>query len=238
MLSYSEQNQTSNDNLYIEEFQNFLSDEKFPCVAARAALNKEQIKYHVSGHMACPKDDRYILKFLYDFVEEYREAKTQFHSAVVIFKNPVYITEETFDKLLWMKLQMLSNIDSKIYNYDKRVSMDPASSEFSYSLKEEAFFVIGLNPSSSREARKFKYPALVFNPHAQFEELRNLKRYEKVKNIVRKRDVEYSGSVNPMLHDFGNSSEAYQYSGMKYKSDWKCPFNISKVTAQNNSQNN
>jgi FPC/CPF motif-containing protein YcgG len=240
MLSTTEQNKipainTNNaNNTYIEEFENFLLNDAFPCVAARAALNKDQIKYHVSGHMACPQDNYNIIKFLYDFIDEYRKAETQFHSAVVIFKDPVYITEETFDKLLWMKLQMLSNIDSKIYNYDKRVSTEPASPEFSYSLKEEAFFIIGLNPASSREARKFKYPALVFNPHSQFEELRALNRYEKMKNIVRKRDVEYSGSVNPMLKDFGAASEVYQYSGMKYNSDWKCPFKISKVPASNN----
>lgn len=224
-------------NKYIQEFQNFLSDETFPCVAARAALNRDHIKYHVSGHMACPQDNHNILKFLYDFVDEYRTSGTQFHSAVVIFKDPVYINEETFDKLLWMKLQMLSNMDSKIYNYDKRVSTDPASPEFSFSLKEEAFFIVGLNPASSREARKFKYPALVFNPHSQFEELRALNRYEKMKNIVRKRDMEFSGSINPMLKDFGTSSEVYQYSGMKYNSDWKCPFKLSNVPANNISNN-
>jgi len=227
MLTDTIQAKDRNKDLqYIEEFQNFLSNENFPCVAARAALNKEQIKYHVAGHMACPKDDRYILKFLYDFIDEYREAKTQFHSAVVIFKDPVYLTEETFDKLLWMRLQFLANIDSKLYNYDKRVDLNPASPNFSYSLKEEAFFVIGLNPASSRKARQFKYPAMVFNPHSQFEELRSLNRYEKMKNIVRKRDVELSGTVNPMLEDFGNSSEVYQYSGIKYDNSWKCPLRI------------
>lgn len=217
---------SNKNNPYIQEFENFLSEESFPCVAARAAMNKKHIKYFVAGHMACPKDDNDILNFLYDFVDEYRETKTQFHSAVVIFKDPVNLSEEMFDKLLWMRLQFLANIDSKLYNYDKRVDVNPASPNFSYSLKEEAFFVIGLNPASSRMARKFKYPAMVFNPHSQFEELRALNRYEKMKNIVRKRDVELSGSINPMLEDFGKSSEVYQYSGMRYDNSWKCPLNI------------
>ncbi|MBS1494813.1 MAG: YqcI/YcgG family protein [Bacteroidetes bacterium] len=221
------------NKFYINEFKSFLETKEFPCVAARAALNKEQIKFHVSGHMACPQDNHNILKFLYDFIDEYRAAETQFHSAVVIFKKPEDITEEMFDKMLWMKLQMLSNMDSKIFNYDKRVSADPSSPEFSYSIKEEAFFVIGLNPASSRLARRFKYPALVFNPHSQFEKMRADKRYAKMKNIVRKRDVEFSGSINPMLEDFGEQSEVYQYSGKQYNSDWKCPFNINKVPSKN-----
>jgi hypothetical protein len=41
---------------------------------------------------------------------------------------------------------------------------------------------------------------------------------------VRKRDIAYSGSINPMLNDFGNASEVYQYSGKQYTSDWVCPF--------------
>ena len=53
-------------------------------------------------------------------------------------------------------------------------------------------------------------------------------RYEKMKTIVRKRDIVYSGSVNPMLTDFGEASEVYQYSGRKYDSDWKCPLNFDK----------
>jgi len=84
--------------------------------------------------------------------------------------------------------------------------------------------VIGLSPNSSRDARRFRYPVIVFNPHAQFEELRSLKRFEKMKNIVRKRDVELSGSINPMLQDFGADSEVYQYSGMQYDRNWECPY--------------
>ena len=76
---------------------------------------------------------------------------------------------------------------------------------------------------SSRLARRFRYPTLVFNPHQQFEELRATAKYDMMKNVVRKRDVAYSGSINPMLQDFGESSEVYQYSGRKYDDTWQCP---------------
>ena len=81
---------------------------------------------------------------------------------------------------------------------------------------------------------QFKYPALVFNPHAQFEKLRSTAKYEVMKNTVRKRDIALSGSVNPMLQDFGESSEVYQYSGRKYDADWQCPLKITHAEVKHN----
>lgn len=205
-------------------FRAFIEDKLFPCVAAKAALTRDQMHIFVAGHLACPRDDREILDFIYNFVDQYRAAKNDFHTACVIFPKTHSINENNFDKLLWDRLQALSDLDAQDYPYDSRVDQDPSSPQFSFSLKEEAFFIIGLFPESSRDARRFCYPAIVFNPHAQFEELRSLKRYDKMKNIVRKRDVALSGSINPMLQDFGNDSEVYQYSGMRYDKNWECPY--------------
>lgn len=216
----------SEQELIADSFKEFLDEKTFPCVAARAALNKNQISIFVAEHMACPKDDVSILEFVYNFVERFRTADSQFYSACVIFKGPVPIQPELFDMLLWMRLNALINLDKIKYNHDPRVANSPESSNYSFSLKEEAFYVVGLNPSSARAARKFSYPALVFNPHAQFEMLRANHTYDKMKNIVRKRDIAFSGSVNPTLHDFGESSEVYQYSGLQHDTDWKCPLNF------------
>lgn len=221
----------------IEEYYAFLNNKAFPCVGAKAALGREQINCYVAGHLACPKDDREILKFIYTFIDEYRNAATSFHSAAIIFTQPLIIhTEEMFDALLWQRLQSLSDLDAQHYSYDDRVDADPASPHFSFSLKQEAFFIIGLHPAAGRAARQFKYPTLVFNPHAEFQKLRQAGRYEPMKQTVRKRDIKYSGSVNPMLKDFGESSEVYQYSGQKYDSNWQCPLKINHATTEKNSE--
>lgn len=211
----------------IKEFQDYLSDSAYPCVAARAATARNQIACMVAGHMGCPEDDRSILEFLYHFIDDFRIATTSFHSAAIIFQGPDIHTEEVFEDLLWQRLQSLALLDAENFDYDKRVSADPSAPDFSFSLGKEGLFIIGLHPGSSRHSRQFKYPALVFNPHAQFEQLRKSGRYENMKNIVRKRDTMYSGSINPMLADFGESSEVYQYSGRQYDDDWKCPLKIS-----------
>ncbi len=219
----------------IQEFEDFINNKSFPCVAARAAISRKQIRYFVADHMACPKDDRTILQFLYQFIDNYRNAEDIFHSAVIIFKTPEIYDEELFDNLLWNRLQSLTWLDAKNWEYDKRVSADPASPDFSFSLGEEAFFIVGLHPASSRPSRQFKYPALVFNPHSQFEHLRKNNGYDNMKSIVRQRDIVYSGSINPMLADFGQSSEVYQYSGRQYDSEWKCPLKINHAEIENHS---
>jgi FPC/CPF motif-containing protein YcgG len=212
------------NDIYSTEYLSFINKKEFPCVAAKTALTFQQIKYLVVAHLACPKDDAAILEFIYDFVDTYRQSDKLYHSAAVIFKGPEAPNEAMFEELFWQRMQALSNLDAQRYGYDRRVVADPSSSDFSFSLKEEAFFVIGLHPGSSRPARQFAYPTLVFNPHAQFEQIRNNGRYNNIRDTIRTRDVAYSGSINPMLQDYGEASEAYQYSGKAYDNSWKCPF--------------
>ncbi len=219
------QNQTEND-IIISSFFDCLNAKSFPCVSAKAALAKGHIACLVVDHMACPKDDTAILHFLHNFIDGYRCADAVFYSAAIIFKGPSALTETEFDTLLWKRLQALADHDAKNYSYDKRVDPDPVSANFSFSIKEEAFFIIGMHAASTRIARQFTYPTLVFNPHSQFEKLKQHNKYESLRDVTRKRDIVFSGSVNPMLDDFGRSSEARQYSGRMYDDQWKCPFTV------------
>jgi FPC/CPF motif-containing protein YcgG len=173
--------------------------------------------------MSSDEEDDLIVSFLYDFVDYYRRSIKPYHTAAVIFKAPELHHEHRFDELLWERLLSLHEIDRQRFAHDPRVDSDPTSAHYSYSLKEEAFFIVGLNPMSNRMARQFRYPAIVFNPHAEFEKLRNKHKYEPMKTAVRKRDVHFSGSVNPMLKDFGEESEVFQYSGLQYDLTWQCP---------------
>jgi uncharacterized protein len=208
----------------IKEYLEFLSNPDFPCVAAKAAQAKNRAYCFAAGHMACPEHDAAILKFIYNFVDTYRTINKPYFSAAVIFDSPMSCTEEEYDGMLWSRLSSLALMDrGNGFRHDPRVDADPSSPKFSFSIKEEAFFIVGLHNDSNRRSRRFKYPTLIFNPHAEFEKLRELGRYEKMKRIVRKRDSAFSGSVNPTLNDFGERSEIYQYTGIPYSSDWVCP---------------
>ncbi len=153
----------------IGDYLSFLNEKQFPCIAAKAALARQNVKCLVVSHMACPNDDTEILQFLYEFVDEYRESKDFYHSAAIIFAGPKLCSEEQFDYLLWERLQALQNLDAKKYGYDIRVEADTSSAKFSFSIKEEAFYIIGLHASSSRDARKFKYPTYLMELKFFFE---------------------------------------------------------------------
>jgi len=210
----------------IAAFVSFIRDKNYPCVAARAALTRGNVPCLIARDMKTADDDERIFEFIHDFVSKFRQQEGVLQSAAVIFKGPARITEQSYEKFFWTRLQALCTLDAKHFGYDERVSADPSHPNFSFSLAEEAFFIIGLHPGSSRRSRRFSYPAIIFNPHAQFDRLRAAGQYEKLKNIVRKRDKHYSDSVNPMLNDFGHASEAMQYTGRHYDEQWTCPLHI------------
>ena len=168
------------DENIIDNFFSFIRSDSSVCVGAKGALAKNNIRVMVAEYFDSSDSDGDILNFAYNFIRDYRKAEDGLHSLVIIFKEPVNIDEAEFEKILWRRLQSLSELDATKFAHDKRVSSDPASPTFSYSLMEEAFFIIALHPASSRMARRFSYPALVFNPHAQFEKMKQKGTYQKL----------------------------------------------------------
>ncbi len=215
-----------NTTSLINEFKEYISSKSFPCIGAKTSLAKNRLHCMVAGNIACPTYDNNIIVFLYQVVDNLRKADNNFYSAAIIFTGPDNITENLFEHFLWQRLQALSNIDALQYSYDKRVSQDATSPDFSFSLKEEAFFIVGMHPNNSRVARRFKYPVLIFNPHAQFIEMKATNKYAPMQRVVRKRDIALSGTINPMLNNFGKASEILQYSGKNYTLPHKCPLQI------------
>jgi FPC/CPF motif-containing protein YcgG len=219
----------------IESFYDFIKRRDYPCVAAKAAAAQDHISCMVAPDMESDNDDKEVLHFIYRFIDAYRSSPEKYHSAAVLFENPTNASEDEFEAILWKKLQSLSDLDAKQYPYDQRVSSDPNSPHFSFSLKQEAFFIVALHPQSSRLARRFMHPVLVFNPHQQFELLRQNNHFDHMKETVRQRDQHFSGSINPMLEDFGMYPETKQYSGRVHEEHWKCPLHIKHGKSANNS---
>jgi uncharacterized protein len=210
-------------------FAAFVKSPEFPCVGAKAALAQDQIKCAVYGEIDRPMADIELWRELRAFVGELEPDGPLVQSFVAIFTGPETLDEQGFERALWNRLQCLHNLDSVAgAPWNPSASQDPDSPHFSVSLCGEPFFVIGLHPRSSRPARRFPLPALVFNSHAQFERLRSDGRFEAMKQIIRRNELETTGSVNPMLSDFGEASEARQYSGRKVGDSWTCPFEVKK----------
>lgn len=206
-------------------FDAFVRDPAFPCVGAKSALAKGQIRIVVGRDMRSAWDDLRIYPNLLDLAWTYAREPSLFHSLAVVFEEDSGLDEEGFERCLWERLESLTQKDDFHGQMaDPRVSADPGDPHFSLSFGGEAFFVVGLHPRASRPARRFERPALIFNLHDQFEQLRASGVYDKMRSTILARDVALAGDVNPMLARHGTMSEARQYSGRAVGSDWVCPF--------------
>lgn len=207
------------------QFRAFVQARDFPCVGAKSAVGRNQMRILIARDIRSAWDDLNIYQRLLDFAVAYREKPTPFQSFAVVFESPEAITEDAFEDSLWARLQSLADKDAwHGQDYDDRVSADPESPHFSLSFGGEAFFVVGLHPGASRPARRFERPVLVFNLHDQFERLRAENRYETLRSSIIARDIAIAGAPNPMLARHGEISEARQYSGRVVGGDWRCPF--------------
>lgn len=208
-----------------QRFKDFVRHELFPCVGAKAALSRGTMRILVARDIRSGWDDLAIYPALSKLASDYRDDPKLFQTLVVLFGQAEQMDEAEFETHLWRRLQSLSDKDVWLGGRpDPRVSNDPDDPHFSLSFAGEAFFVVGLHPAASRPARRFETPAMVFNLHDQFEQLRAQGRYEKLRDSILERDVKLAGSVNPMLARHGSVSEARQYSGRAVDEDWRCPF--------------
>ena len=149
---------------------------------------------------------------------------------VAVFPRHVPRTELAFEARLWAQLQRLHEHDDPEAEWDPSVSDDADDPMFSFSFGGRAYFIVGLHAYSSRVSRSFRWPALVFNPHSQFGRLRGEGRFRRIQLAIREREIEVQGSLNPNLADFGERSEARQYSGRAVEDDWRCPFHRSRAS--------
>ncbi len=208
-----------------ERFRAFVRQPAFSCVGAKSALSRDQLHIMVARDIRSAWDDLRILPELHEFAAGYALQPKLFQSFVVLFEGPDEITEGAFEQHLWARVQSLSDKDRWLGQaHDGRVSPDPTNPHFSLSFGGQAFFVVGLHPGASRLARRFERPALVFNLHDQFEQLRADGLYPRLRDTILDRDLALNGSHNPMLARFGDNSEARQYSGRVVEDDWRCPF--------------
>ena len=210
----------SEDDL-VASLTDMVAHDEFPCLGARSVFRRENATVHVYDELAAEPATANLLGDLTRFAETV-DPDAGFASFVAIFRGPSLPDERAFERLLWKQLRMLDAHDAAGWNDE--VSSDPVDEHFAFSVAGTAFFVVGLHPGASRDARRTVSPTLVFNLHEQFEALRASGKYARLRDVIRERDAALQGTINPMVSDHGNSSEARQYSGRAVESDWVAPF--------------
>lgn len=204
------------------EFREFIIDKNHPCLMAQTVFSMDKVDFKVYKDFGSKSAARKILSDLKKYLSNYDFNSNDFFTFIAAFPDRLDFSEKQFEDLLWKQLEFLHEVDDQ--PWDPTVSDDPNDKKFSFSLAGKAFYIVGLHPQSSRKARQSPTPALTFNLHWQFEKLREMGSYQTVRDKIRERDIELQGSINPMLQDFGDRSEARQYSGRKVGDEWKCPF--------------
>lgn len=200
----------------LSDLFNFIDQPSFPCIMAKAVAKTGLLDAHVEEEIESHLSQKSVLNDLYHFVDEFRAQPDRLSSFTLILKNPEYLSFDHFEKIFWQFLRSVNVMDKAIYPHDPRVGSEVMDNDYSFSLKSEAFFILALHPQSPRWARRFKYPAIVLNPHVQFENLRLKNVFKKVQNVIRTKDKLLQGFINPMLNDFGEKSEVFQYTGRAY----------------------
>jgi uncharacterized protein len=216
-----------------EQFCEFVMRPGFSCIGAKAAFHDQAYGFAVYDEMGTNDSTAGLCRDLCHFSQSGITLRSEYSTFVAIFHSPISLSETEFEARLWLQLQKLHRASAKHFDWDRKVSSDPADPRFSFSFAGRAFYVIGLHANSSRHARRFSWPALVFNPHEQFVRLRRDGKWKRMQKTIRAREIALQGSINPMLSDFGEQSEARQYSGRAVSDDWtppsgnageKCPF--------------
>ena len=197
---------------------------QYSCVGASSALRQNGYRFALYPPLGSPEVAASLAFDLWKFVHDAPCIDSPFTTFIASFEGPVLADEAAFERLLWLTLQQLHDIDAVHHAWDDRVSDDVASREFSFSFARTAFFIVGLHAAASRAARRFAWPTLVFNPHRQFDALKASGQYARFQQVIRTGERALQGDVNPMLADFGDRSEAAQYSGRQVEADWRCPF--------------
>lgn len=212
-----------------DSFRALVHNPRFACAVAKGAFHRGSYRMGMYSTMVSPEATRGLAHDLGLFLRDQDamvEDGEQFSTFIASFEGPGIGDEETFERLLWDQLQSLHMADTSGQAWDATVSANPEDSNFAFSFGGRAFYIIGLHPAASRWNRRFAWPTLVFNAHRQFDVLRADGRYTPLQSAIRSRETALQGSSNPMLANFGERSEARQYSGRAVGDEWRCPFHV------------
>jgi uncharacterized protein len=213
-----------------DEIRSLILQENYPCVAAIQSVIRNDYLIAIYKQFGNGAQWKQLRADLLHYVGLQRETQSRYLSFWAVFTSATKIpdNEVDFEKHLWRELSLLSSEEERSADWDRNDSSNPNDGSFCLSLNGSKLFVVGLHPQSSRKARRFPYPAMVFNTLSQFEQFEDDGTYQAMVNIIRHRDLKFQGSINPMVLAHGDVWESIQYSGRENPSSWKCPFQFIK----------
>lgn len=194
----------------------------YPCIPAVKSFVQGQYLVGTYENYGSGMSAAQMARDLRFYRRRQKSTSSPFLSFWAVYNHDVALDEKENERRLWAELSYLSAHDPKPWAPGH--SSDPSNPRFCFSFDEEAFFVVALHPHSSRFARRFPRPAIVFNLMSQFDDLIKTGRYAAVVKGNRQRELKFQGHLNPMVERYGDKWEAIQFSGRSNSPDWTCPF--------------
>jgi uncharacterized protein len=212
-------------------WEDWINSDRFSCLGAKAAVRRKTMYGIRLGVMASEETTSSLHAALERFVVNHLNPDENFATLVAIFRGPLNLAERDFDRILWQQLSALHLIDAaKGFKWADGFSPDPESPYFAYSVAGHPFFIVGMHGQAARISRRSPWLAMAFNSHYQFQRLKESGTYAGLQRRIRRREELLQQSINPNLAEFGEVSEACQYSGLYTGSDWHCPFRAVPVS--------
>lgn len=202
-----------------------ITSPEFPCVMGAGAIKGGAFRVGVYADMASYATAEAVSADVARFAAERRSSPdlgSRFNTLITVYKSPSLLTERRFESTMWRHLAMIAECDALMFEWDPAVSRNVRDETFAMSVGGTAFFLVGMHPGASRLSRRLPYAAIAWNAHEQFEQLRRKGSFDRVRDVIRRRDESLQGNINPNLTDFGEASDALQYSGRR--TDAECPF--------------
>lgn len=217
----------------LEKIENDLralvNQKNYPCVAAVKAFHDGDFIFDIYSRFGSGESAQRLAQSLLSFKEKQKKPGAEYLTYIAVFPEDQSPDEHAFEQQLFQELSAIWNYPEIAGQWDEKFSENPEDKNFCFSLDGSAFFVVGMHPQSSRLARRLPYNALVFNLYSQFQGLREKGVFDSMVKSIRHRDMQFQGSVNPMVELYDNKWEAIQYSGKMNSADWKCPFRKSQT---------
>jgi hypothetical protein len=208
---------------YHHMLTSMIESKAFPCIGAKAAIKQNSYRLGFYDNIGSSAALKGLSHDLSAFAQEQKNMKGDFTTFAAIFDKTTFKDTAEFDEQVWALLTKLHRTDKQ--HYDPIASSDPKDANFAFSFAGSAYFVAALSPASPRLSRQFVTPCLVFNAHYQFENMKQKGKFEKLRDIIRANDAMLEGgSSNDIAADFGDVSEAVQYTGIQTKPAQRCPF--------------
>ena len=206
-----------------QAFRTFVLDDAFSCLGAKSSISRGLFRFGTYARLDDPAVTAGLARDLYAFAAE-RGLRERLHDLRRRLSRTRRAAVKRVSSAAVVPAAAAARPRRALSSLGSAGERRSGRSRFLVQLRGQRVLHRGMHPQASRAARRFAWPALVFNAHEQFERLREDGRYGGLQRQIRERELRLDGDLNPNLADYGRHSEARQYSGRATEGSWRCPF--------------